>query len=572
MSDVFISYSRKDKAFVERLHDALKAQDRETWIDWQDIPLSADWWQEIERGIEGANTFVFVISPDSVKSEVCDREINHAVKHNKRLLPIVYREGFEQPHPALAKHNWLFLRKIDAFDRGFADLMGAIDTDLKYVKAHTRLLERAIEWDQQTRNESFLLRGVDLEAAEAWLLQGASKQPQPTQLQTEYISASRKSETEQQKKEARRKRVFTIGIGIFSLFACGAAAVAFYQQQIATAEKQRAEQQSKLNQIRQLATEAFTKENLGNIPDLIRFKPESPMEVQVGLAVISDRLPASLKQLQAKVIRLNPDGRSIVLVTRDRKGFFIDEAKRATRIPAQEIIDAGFTSDGGNLVVTEQSGKVSVFSQAMVELFTVSTAKLNVSNQSQIVTGTAYNPDGVTLAIASSDGNVRVVSGIDETSITLEHDASVNSVTFDSSGKYILTTSGNAAYVWVIEGKGRHDGSPDARHGKRIAKLLHSTPVRFAVFTEDRSIATVSGDIVIRFSAKCDWLRDYINRDPNADRKEKHLCNNQSYLDTLDTAIEFLPRTASGIGTAILLFITSRISSKIRKMKFEMDP
>ncbi|BAU12624.1 RHS Repeat family protein [Leptolyngbya sp. NIES-3755] len=122
MSDVFISYSRKDKAFVERLHQALKQQNRETWVDWEDIPLSADWWQEIERGIEGTNTFVFVISPDSVASEVCDREINHAVKHNKRLVPIVYREGFKQTHPALAKHNWIFLRETDEFDRGFANL------------------------------------------------------------------------------------------------------------------------------------------------------------------------------------------------------------------------------------------------------------------------------------------------------------------------------------------------------------------------------------------------------------------------------------------------------------------
>ncbi|WNZ45770.1 toll/interleukin-1 receptor domain-containing protein [Leptolyngbya boryana CZ1] len=104
MTDVFISYSRKDKLFVERLHNALKDQGRETWVDWQDIPLTADWWQEIERGIEGTATFVFILSPDSIASEVCTREINHAVKHNKRLVPIVYREGFGHTHPALARH------------------------------------------------------------------------------------------------------------------------------------------------------------------------------------------------------------------------------------------------------------------------------------------------------------------------------------------------------------------------------------------------------------------------------------------------------------------------------------
>ena len=43
MTDVFISYSRKDITFVRLLHDALKENGLETWIDWQDIPPSADW-------------------------------------------------------------------------------------------------------------------------------------------------------------------------------------------------------------------------------------------------------------------------------------------------------------------------------------------------------------------------------------------------------------------------------------------------------------------------------------------------------------------------------------------------
>jgi len=150
MTDVFLSYSRKDKAFVQSLHDALHREQREIWVDWQAIPLTADWWQEIERGIEGTNTFVFVISPDSVASDICRQEIDHAVKHNKRLVPIVHREGFEaaKMHPMLSKHNWLFFRQTDDFAHGFEQLTTAIDTDLDQVRTHTRILEKAIEWDK----------------------------------------------------------------------------------------------------------------------------------------------------------------------------------------------------------------------------------------------------------------------------------------------------------------------------------------------------------------------------------------------------------------------------------------
>lgn len=33
MFDIFISYSRKDRAFASRLHEALKARQREAWVD-----------------------------------------------------------------------------------------------------------------------------------------------------------------------------------------------------------------------------------------------------------------------------------------------------------------------------------------------------------------------------------------------------------------------------------------------------------------------------------------------------------------------------------------------------------
>ena len=65
MSDVFISYSRRDIDFVRHLFDQLTARDREAWADWQDIPSTADWLAEIYRGIEAANTFLFVINLDA---------------------------------------------------------------------------------------------------------------------------------------------------------------------------------------------------------------------------------------------------------------------------------------------------------------------------------------------------------------------------------------------------------------------------------------------------------------------------------------------------------------------------
>jgi hypothetical protein len=48
MADVFISYSRRDTDFVKVLHQALEESNKETWIDWQGIAPTTEWWKEIE--------------------------------------------------------------------------------------------------------------------------------------------------------------------------------------------------------------------------------------------------------------------------------------------------------------------------------------------------------------------------------------------------------------------------------------------------------------------------------------------------------------------------------------------
>ena len=87
MQDIFISYSREDSAFGKKLHQSLSQSGLKPWIDWMDIPPSSDWWQEIQRGIEAAATFIFIISPDSIASPVCHLEIAHARSQN-HLEPI----------------------------------------------------------------------------------------------------------------------------------------------------------------------------------------------------------------------------------------------------------------------------------------------------------------------------------------------------------------------------------------------------------------------------------------------------------------------------------------------------
>lgn len=205
LSDVFISYSRKDTEFVKQLDQAFKAQDMEVWVDYEDIAPSIDWWEEIQAGIEAANIFVFVITPDSVTSEICREEISHALEHGKRFLPILHRDIVisdygDAIHPAISSHNWIYFRDEDDFDTAFDNLLTTINTDFGYLRQHTRLLVRAREWESRGWDNSTLLTGAELSEAQEWLHDAKTSSPPPSELHTRFI---RNSERIQRRSQQR---------------------------------------------------------------------------------------------------------------------------------------------------------------------------------------------------------------------------------------------------------------------------------------------------------------------------------------------------------------------------------
>ena len=109
VSDAFICYSRRDREFVERLHAALAAAGKEVYVDWEDIPnWSPDYEDELYSGIDAADTFLIVLSPDSLASPNCRLEIDRAVEQGKRLRPLNRRDADGTPvRDELRKPQWI---------------------------------------------------------------------------------------------------------------------------------------------------------------------------------------------------------------------------------------------------------------------------------------------------------------------------------------------------------------------------------------------------------------------------------------------------------------------------------
>ncbi|NET59648.1 MAG: TIR domain-containing protein [Symploca sp. SIO2E6] len=243
--DAFMVYSSADADFARKLHDALQMQGKNTWFDQENLASSEDSKQEVDQGIESSDNILFVISPNCISSPECIRQVEYAQKLNKRIIGIVYQEV---PAEALENRSTILRNRVsrdddkeisafpqkkpgfltDALESGlasipsidfqqnqgdffvnFAELIRTLDSDPDYTSAHTRLLVKAMEWEQEKHDDSFLLRGKDLVASEQWLQESADKQPKPNRLQLEYLTASRELPYRQIK---RRSVVLTSAI------------------------------------------------------------------------------------------------------------------------------------------------------------------------------------------------------------------------------------------------------------------------------------------------------------------------------------------------------------------------
>jgi hypothetical protein len=142
---VFISYSREDIAFADQLVAALEGIGFDPLIDRHSIPGGEDWKTQLRHMIVEADSVVFVLSPRSAASKLCEWEVGEADQLNKRLIPILCAslEGVSVP-PRLADLNYIYFYaepKVSGsgFGSGLARLLEALNTDLDWIKDHTRL-------------------------------------------------------------------------------------------------------------------------------------------------------------------------------------------------------------------------------------------------------------------------------------------------------------------------------------------------------------------------------------------------------------------------------------------------
>jgi WD40 repeat protein len=449
-ASVMISYSRKDLAFVRTLFEGLLAQGfakEDIWVDWEGIPLTADWMAEITEGIQSANAFIFVISPDSLSSEVCAKEIAIAVEGNKRFIPILHRDPVKGTAlPAkISSHNWVFMRDEQELEKNVPPLVEALNTDLDWLAQHTRLLNRALEWERKGHNDSYLVRGTDLQEAQTFIEQGAAgKEPTPTTLHVEYVQAARKHAAVIR----RRNRIITAVVGvalfflsIFSLFQWGRAAIseetaianlqvahtqesrALTQEAIAIEAQAKAEKEARVANAQALAAEAFNQK-------------DNDIQLSLMLALLS------IQETEQDQIVL-PESKSALFASLNAPNVLF------TFPEANDVVwTVAYDPNGVYMAYGDNSGWVYIW---LVEDRKLAHEPIEFGDS---VYGMDFSPDGKRLGLALGDGTAKVLdveSG--ETVFSLEgHEGPVNDIDFSLNGNLIATAGADATVkLWFAD-------------------------------------------------------------------------------------------------------------------------
>lgn len=520
---VFISYSRKDKEFVRKLYDGLVSKNVKAWVDWEGIPLSADWMEEITRAVNGADAFLVILSPDWLASKVCLQELELGLKNDKKLIPILYRPpepGTDLPDKVAAT-NWVYLRPEDDFDSTLLRLVEAINTDLDWVRDHTRLLQRAVEWDSKARNPSFLLRGTDLQEAEGWMNQAAmNAKRQVLALQSDYILIGRKE-------AVARQRITTIAISLALVVSVVLGVIAVFQWREADIAKteafaQRNAAEAQYYQGKGGSLDTSTLLAIDSLETADTFQAEDIIRQNLSYMPIPVNQMQELPNNEITNIEFSPD--ESTFATNGLSGqaclWHADtNVKQYCVTQGKAIYDAVFTRDGKFLVTSSDDGFVNFWnmgdgklshqlpvagqlpdlevSQDGKWLAIAGESKITLVNlqddqalpqeilQQGLVEVVRISPDSQWLGAGTYQGQVSLIRlGNNVSEPVINHDGQeVLAIAFSPDNRQMVSAGAdNKARVWDLQAK------------KEILTLSHGDWVEDVIFSPDGKMILAAAD------------------------------------------------------------------------------
>ena len=145
MSFIFISYSRKDQAYVKTLVQALEENKIPVWLDDR-VDYGTRWPLVIQSKLEDCKAFLLVMSPRSYESDWVQNELLHAKEWKKPIFPLL-----------LEGKSWLTVASIQ-----FVDVIGGTLPPITFFQSIQKYLLKDIsEVDKSQKLSSNLEESIE---------------------------------------------------------------------------------------------------------------------------------------------------------------------------------------------------------------------------------------------------------------------------------------------------------------------------------------------------------------------------------------------------------------------------
>lgn len=95
---MLVSYSRGGVEFADQLLLALIDKGFDGYLDRQNIDDAKDWKERLAALLARCDTVILVLTNASVRSAICDREVENARSSGKRIFPVVPK-SLRGPYP-----------------------------------------------------------------------------------------------------------------------------------------------------------------------------------------------------------------------------------------------------------------------------------------------------------------------------------------------------------------------------------------------------------------------------------------------------------------------------------------
>ena len=127
---IFLCHNHKDKAFVRKLARDLEGHGIKYWLDEAEMKVGDSLIKKIREGIDDADYFAVVLSPDSVNAPWVLNELDVAMNHqingrNIKVLPIMLKQC-DPPGFLLGKYYADF-RDEEKYNDSFRQLVNSMD-------------------------------------------------------------------------------------------------------------------------------------------------------------------------------------------------------------------------------------------------------------------------------------------------------------------------------------------------------------------------------------------------------------------------------------------------------------